>query len=77
MVFEKAYDSICREVIYSIIFEFGIAWALVELIEMSLHETYSTVRIGKVCLTSSVFRMAATGRCFITITFQLSFAICH
>jgi hypothetical protein len=45
--FKKAYDSVRREVLYSIIIEFGIPRKLVGLIKMCLNETYSTVRIGK------------------------------
>jgi hypothetical protein len=45
--FKKAYDSVRREVFYSILIEFGIPGKLVGLIQMCLNETYSTVRIGK------------------------------
>jgi hypothetical protein len=45
--FKKAYDSVRREVLYSILIEFGIPRKLVGLIQMRLNETYSTVHIGK------------------------------
>jgi hypothetical protein len=45
--FKKAYDSIKREVLYSILLEFDIPKKLVSLIKMCLYETYSKVRIGK------------------------------
>jgi hypothetical protein len=45
--FKKAYDSVRREVLYSILIEFGIPSKLVGLIKMCLTETCSTVRIGK------------------------------
>jgi hypothetical protein len=45
--FKKAYDSLRRKVLYSIIIEFGILSKLVGLIKMCLNETYNTVRIGK------------------------------
>jgi hypothetical protein len=45
--FKKAYDSVRREVLYSIIIEFGIDRKQVGLIKMCLNETYSTVHIGK------------------------------
>jgi hypothetical protein len=45
--FEKAYDSVRREVLYSNLIEFGIPRKLVGLIQTCLNETYSTVRIGK------------------------------
>jgi hypothetical protein len=45
--FKKAYDSVRREVLYSILIEFGIPRKLVGLIKMPLNETYGTVRIGK------------------------------
>jgi hypothetical protein len=45
--FKKAYDSIKREVIYSVLLEFGIPKKLVRLIKMCLNETYSKVRVGK------------------------------
>jgi hypothetical protein len=45
--FKKAYDSIKREVLYSILLEFGMPKKLVRLIKMRLNETYSKVRTGK------------------------------
>jgi sorting nexin-29 len=45
--FKKTYDSVRREVLYSILIEFGIPRKLVRLIKTCLNETYSTERIGK------------------------------
>ena len=47
--FEKAYDSVRREVLYNILIEFGIPRKLVRLIKMCLTETYnySRVRVGR------------------------------
>jgi hypothetical protein len=39
--FKKAYDSVKREALYSILIEFGIPKKLVRLIKMCLTETYS------------------------------------
>jgi hypothetical protein len=43
---KKAYDSIRRKVLYSILIEFAIPRKLVGLIKMCLNETYSRVCIG-------------------------------
>jgi hypothetical protein len=45
--FKKAYGSVKREVLYSILLEFGIPKKLVRLIKMCLNKTYSEVRIDK------------------------------
>ena len=45
--FEKAYDSVRREVLYNILIKFRIPRKLVRLIKMCLTETYSRVRVGK------------------------------
>jgi hypothetical protein len=45
--FKKTFDSVRREVLYSILIEFGIPRKPAETIKMCLNETYSTVRIGK------------------------------
>jgi hypothetical protein len=45
--FNKAYDSVGREVLYNILIEFGVPMKLVRLIKMCLNENYSKVRIGK------------------------------
>jgi hypothetical protein len=44
---KKAYNSFKREVLYNILFEFGIPKKLVRLIRMGLNETYSKVCVGK------------------------------
>jgi hypothetical protein len=44
--FKKVYDSVKREVLYSILLEYGVPKKLVRLIKMCLNETYSKVRIG-------------------------------
>jgi hypothetical protein len=54
---KKAYDSVRREVLYNILFEFGIPKKLVSLIKMCLNEPYSKVRIGKFCVIYFLFRM--------------------
>jgi hypothetical protein len=56
--FKKAYDSVRREVFYSILIEFGIPRKLVGLIKLCLNETYNTVRIDKFRSESFLFRMA-------------------
>jgi len=45
----KTYDSVRREILYKILIEFGIPRKLVRLIKMSLTETYSRVRVGRMC----------------------------
>jgi negative regulator of genetic competence, sporulation and motility len=45
--FEKAYDSGDREVLYSIISEFGTPTTLIGLIKIRLNETYGKVHISK------------------------------
>jgi hypothetical protein len=45
--FEKVYDSVRSEVLYSILIEFGVPMKLVRLIKTCLNETYSKVHIGK------------------------------
>jgi len=45
--FKKAYDSVRREVLYNIPFEFGMVMKLVMLIKMCLNETYIGVWVGQ------------------------------
>jgi hypothetical protein len=45
--FEKAYDSVGKEVLYSILIEFGIPLKLVRLIKVCSNEACSKVRIDK------------------------------
>jgi hypothetical protein len=47
MHFKKAYDSVRREVLCSILIEFGVLTKLARLIKMCLNETHSKVHIGK------------------------------
>jgi hypothetical protein len=44
---KKTYDLVRREVLYSILIEFGVPIKLLRLIKMCLNEMYSKVRIGK------------------------------
>jgi ribosomal protein L13E len=44
---KKACDSVRREVLYSILKEFGAPLKLVRLIKLCLNQSYSKVRIGK------------------------------
>jgi hypothetical protein len=46
------------EVLYNILVDFGIQRKVVALIKMCLNQTYSTVHIGKISLTSFLFRRA-------------------
>jgi hypothetical protein len=55
--FKKAYDSVKREVLYSILLESNIPKKLVRLIKMCLNETYSKVRVGKHFLIHFLFRI--------------------
>jgi hypothetical protein len=47
MDFKRAYVSVRRESLYSILIEFGVPMKLVRVIKMCLHETYGKVRTGK------------------------------
>ena len=76
--FKKAYDSVRREVLYSILIEFGIPRKLVRLIKMCLTERYSRVRVG--WNLSDIFRIRnglKKRRCFIANAFQFCFRVRH
>jgi hypothetical protein len=45
--FKKVYDSVKREMLYSILIEFGVPMKLVRLIKMCLNEVYNKVLIGR------------------------------
>jgi hypothetical protein len=45
--FKKAYDSVRRKVLYSILIEFGVFMKLVRLSKMCLNVTYIKVCISK------------------------------
>jgi hypothetical protein len=45
--FKKAFDSVRREVLYSILMESGVPIKLVRLMKMCSNETYSEDHIGK------------------------------
>jgi hypothetical protein len=55
--FKKAYDFVKRKVLYNILLQFGIPKKLVRLIKVCLNETYSKIRVGKICLINLLFRM--------------------
>jgi hypothetical protein len=72
MDLKKIYDSDMREVIYSILKEFGVPTKLVRLIKMCLNETYNKVHIGKLLSYSFPIQNG-----LITTVFQLYFRICN
>jgi hypothetical protein len=45
--FQKAYDSVRKDVLCNILIDFGVPMTLVRLINMCLNETYGKVSIGK------------------------------
>jgi len=60
--FKKAYDSIKREKLYSILIRFRISKKLVELVKMCLSDPISRVRVGNmsdmfICQIVSRFAM--------------------
>jgi hypothetical protein len=55
---KKAYDSVRREVLHSIVIEFGISRKLVGLIQMCSKETTVQCVWANISLTSFVFRTA-------------------
>jgi hypothetical protein len=76
--FKKAYDSVKKEALYTILLEFDVPKKLVRLIKMCLNETYCKVRMGK--LLSDKFPIQnglKQRRCSIAIAFEFCFRICH
>jgi hypothetical protein len=71
--FKKACDSVRREVLYSILIEFGILRKLVGLIKMCLNETYSRVRIGRNLSDKFTVQNGLKQE----LAFELCFGICH
>jgi hypothetical protein len=67
--FNKAYDSVRREILCNILSEFELARKLVGLNKMCLNETYSTHRVGKY--------QSERGRRSVTTAFQLCFGFRH
>jgi hypothetical protein len=45
--FQKAYDSVSREIVCNILTEFGFLMKLIRPIKMCLNEMYSGVWVGK------------------------------
>jgi len=45
--FKKAYDSVKRDVLCSILIAFGAPIKLIRLMKMCLNGTYNRVRVGK------------------------------
>jgi hypothetical protein len=55
--FKKVYDSAKMEVLCNILIEFVFPINLITLIKMFLNETYSRVRVGKICLIRIILRI--------------------
>jgi hypothetical protein len=68
-----------REVLYSILLEFGIPKKLVRLIKMCLNETYSKVCVGKLLSDKFPIQNGLKQRDALlpAIAFQFCFRICH
>jgi hypothetical protein len=62
--FKKAYDSVRKAVLYNILIQFGIHMNLIRLIKMCLTETYSRVRVGKICLDIFPIKMVLNMKMF-------------
>jgi hypothetical protein len=45
--FQKAYNSVSREIVHNILNDFGILMKLIRLIKMCLNEMYSRVQVGE------------------------------
>jgi hypothetical protein len=45
--FKKSYDSVRREVLHSILIEFGVPMKVVRIVKICSKESYSKVRTGK------------------------------
>jgi hypothetical protein len=72
MDFEKTCDFFGREVLYSIVIEFGKLMKLIRLIKTYLNETYSKALLGKYLSNGlPIHNGPGTGGCFIAIAFQL------
>jgi len=55
--FEKAFESVRKEMFYNILTEFGTTVKLVWLTEIRLNEPYIEVRTGEISLMRFLFRM--------------------
>jgi len=55
--FEKAYDSVKREVLHKIVTEFGISVEQIRTIKVCLNKTCSKVHIGKNLSDAFLFQM--------------------
>jgi hypothetical protein len=75
--FKEAYDSVRREVLYSILIEFGIPRKLVGLIKMCLNEMYITVCTGRNLSEKFLIHNGLKKGYAISPAFQLYFGICH
>ena len=76
--FKKDYDSVSRNILHNILFEFCIPWKLVLLLIMCLNETYSRVQVGKhLSYMFHITNSFENRRHFTAIAFQICFRVCH
>jgi hypothetical protein len=75
--FKKAYESVNRETLCNILLQFGIPKKLVRLIKICLNETYSKIRVGKICLINFLFRMGRNKKILYCHCFEFCFRICR
>jgi hypothetical protein len=75
--FKKAYNSVRRKVLYSILTEFGITRKLVGLIQLCLNETYNIMYIGKYQSDKFPIQNGLKHGDVVAIAFQLCFGVCY
>jgi hypothetical protein len=75
--FEKAYDSVRRELLYNILTEFSVLIKLIRLIRMSLNETYSKFRVRKINRIHFLFRMVWRKEMMYSHCFSTLLKMCH
>jgi hypothetical protein len=76
--FKNAYDPVRKEVLYSVLMEFGIPMKLVRLIKMCLNKMYSKVCIGRqLSGTFPVQNGLKQGDALSPLLFNFALVICH
>jgi hypothetical protein len=75
--FEKADDSVMRDVLYNVLIEYGVPIKLIRINKMCLNDTFllKSLQVNKYYVSYS--KWSKTRRCFNAIVFQPLFGTCH